>query len=254
MKSEQLEQAVAIYRSLSRNRQIKNFDGEIDLSTYLLNTFHVGPYFFFIYYLPEQKMEFTHESVKTVLGLEPAEFGLPYVMENIHPEDAPHFLRFEQTLIPFLGKLPPEKLVKYKVRYDYRLKDVDGNYKRILHQLLTLQRDEEGAVIRTFGVFTDITHLKTDTSMQLDLIGLDGEPSFYNIQEDCSYSNFDSPLSDREKQVLTCMGDGMTSKEIAQTLAISPHTANNHRKNILEKTDSENSAQAIIKAINGGWI
>jgi len=254
MKSELLAQAEDIYRSGSRNRKTRNFEGEIDLNSYLLNTFNVGPYFFFIWYLPEQKMDYVSGGIKDVLHLEPDNFGLSYLMENMHPDDVPHFLRFENTLVRFLAKIPPEKLPKYKVRYDYRVKDGNGTYKRILHQLMTLQCESDGAVIRTFGVFTDISHLKNDTSMQLNVIGLDGEPSFYSIQEDCSYSDDESPLSDRERQVLVCLGDGLNSKEIAEALQISKNTVDNHRQRILTKTDSGSSAQALVKAINAGWI
>lgn len=254
MKSELIAQAQAIHISLSRNRKIKNFEGEVDLATYLLNTFHVGPFFFFIYYLPDQIIEYTSEGVRDVLNLEPSDFGLQYIMDNLHPEDAPHFLRFEKVLIPFLAKLPPEKLTKYKVRYDYRMKDTGGKYKRILHQLITLQNDKDGSVIRTFGVFTDITHLKTDTKMELNLIGMNGEPSFHNIQDDCSYTSYESPLTEREMQVLACMGDGLNSNEIADALEISKNTVDNHRKNILLKTDSKTSTQALARAINAGWI
>ena len=146
MKSELVAQAEEIYRSGSRYRKIKNFDGEIDLNAYLLNTFHVGPYFFFIYYLPEQKIEYASGGISEVLGLDPKKFNLSYIVEKMHPDDIPVFMRFEKTLVSFLATLPPEKLTKYKVRYDFRLKDSQGKYKRILHQLMTLQCDTDGAV------------------------------------------------------------------------------------------------------------
>ncbi len=43
-------------------------------------------------------------------------------------------------------------------------------------------------------------------------------------------------LSDREKEVFRLIANGMKSKEIAESLYISPHTVNNHRKNIILKT------------------
>ena len=46
-------------------------------------------------------------------------------------------------------------------------------------------------------------------------------------------------LSDREKDVFKLIADGMKSKEIAEALFISPHTVNNHRKNIILKTGIE---------------
>lgn len=254
MKSELIAQAEAIYRSGSRNRKIKDFDGEIDLNTYLLNTFHVGQYFFFIYYLPEQKMEYVSGGVRDVLGAEPEHFNLQYIVEKMHPDDVPNFLVFEKTLVEFLAGLDPAKLSKYKVRYDYRLQDTDGNYKRILHQLMTLQSDKDGAVIRTFGVFTDISQYKDDLSMQLNVIGTDGEPSFFDIKEDCSFTNTASPFSDRERRILGCLAEGKRSDEIAAELGISKHTVDNHRKNILKKSGCSTSADAVRLAIERVWI
>ena len=49
-------------------------------------------------------------------------------------------------------------------------------------------------------------------------------------------------LSKREKEVLRMMFDGLTNKEIAQKLFISFETVKSHRKNILLKTGSKNTA------------
>jgi DNA-binding CsgD family transcriptional regulator len=214
----------------------------------------VGDYFFLIYYLPEQVMEYVSEGTSKVLSIKPEEFSLPYMVENIHPDDLPTFMKFENTLLHFLPTLPPEKLTKYKVCYDYRIRRSDGTYVRVLHQLMTLQNDPDGAVIRTFGVLTDISHLKKDTGMQLNLIGIDGEPSFYNIQEDGSFTSSESPLGEREKQVLAAMAEGLNSAEIAERLEISKNTVDNHRKNILKKTKSKNSVEALQVALEGHWI
>ena len=254
MNSSILKQARKMYQTISRNRQIKNFDGEVNLSKFLLNSFHVGDYFFLIYYLPEQDIEYCSEGVSKLFSIDPASFSLQYMVENMHPDDLPTFMKFENILLHFLPTLPPEKLTKYKVCYDYRIRRADGTYVRLLHQLMTLQNDPEGAVIRTFGVLTDISHLKKDTSMQLNLIGMGGEPSFYNIQEDLSFTSSESPLGEREKQVLAAMAEGLNSAQIAERLDISKNTVDNHRKNILKKTDSETSAEALRRALTGHWI
>ena len=52
-------------------------------------------------------------------------------------------------------------------------------------------------------------------------------------------------LSLREKEVLTLIGKGKSSKEIACDLSISIHTINRHRQNILQKLHVNNSAQAF---------
>ena len=51
-------------------------------------------------------------------------------------------------------------------------------------------------------------------------------------------------LSDREKQVLRLIDQGMTSKRVAETLIISINTVSRHRQAILEKLRVGNSIEA----------
>jgi len=55
-------------------------------------------------------------------------------------------------------------------------------------------------------------------------------------------------ISPREKQVLRLIADGHSSKEIADMLFISNHTAISHRKNLIEKFQVKNTAHLIKKA------
>jgi DNA-binding NarL/FixJ family response regulator len=51
-------------------------------------------------------------------------------------------------------------------------------------------------------------------------------------------------LSDREQEVLRHLGDGLTDKEIATRLGISPRTVETHVGSILHKLGVRNRAQA----------
>lgn len=55
-------------------------------------------------------------------------------------------------------------------------------------------------------------------------------------------------LTSREKQVLTLIISGYTSKEIAQRLSISKRTVDKHRQNILTKLDIRSVAQLLSAA------
>jgi len=55
-------------------------------------------------------------------------------------------------------------------------------------------------------------------------------------------------ISPREKEVLKLVADGFSSKQIADRLFISNHTAISHRKNLIEKFKVKNTAQLINKA------
>lgn len=61
-------------------------------------------------------------------------------------------------------------------------------------------------------------------------------------------------LSFREIQVLRCVADGETSKQIARSLAISNDTVNFHLKNIFQKLEVCNKAQAAAYAAIYGLI
>lgn len=52
-------------------------------------------------------------------------------------------------------------------------------------------------------------------------------------------------LTKREKQIVQHVARGMSSAEIGQMLEISPHTVQQHRKNINKKMKFKNIAQWI---------
>ena len=56
-------------------------------------------------------------------------------------------------------------------------------------------------------------------------------------------------LSQREKEILTCVVKGQTNKEIAQTLFLSTHTVITHRRNIVRKLEIPSPAGLTIYAI-----
>lgn len=62
------------------------------------------------------------------------------------------------------------------------------------------------------------------------------------------------PLSIREMEVLSCVTQGMSNKEIAVTLGISQQTVKNHVTSILRKLGVEDRTQAAIYAIRRGWV
>ncbi|MBI2460697.1 MAG: response regulator transcription factor [Candidatus Rokubacteria bacterium] len=62
------------------------------------------------------------------------------------------------------------------------------------------------------------------------------------------------PLTDREREILRLIAEGLTSKEIAAKLAISPYTVERHRANAMAKLNLHNRAELIRYAIRKGLI
>ncbi len=61
-------------------------------------------------------------------------------------------------------------------------------------------------------------------------------------------------LSERELEILTMLGEGATSKEIAQRLNLSIKTISNHRGRIIAKFGTTNTTAAILQAYQQGLI
>ena len=62
------------------------------------------------------------------------------------------------------------------------------------------------------------------------------------------------PLSDRELQVLRCVGRGLSTREIAEELFISVKTVEAHREHIKEKLSLASSGELLRYAIEHGRI
>ena len=61
-------------------------------------------------------------------------------------------------------------------------------------------------------------------------------------------------LTQREKEVLLALGEGLSNKEISQKLYVTEHTVKKHVSQILAKLDLADRSHAIIFAYNKGLI
>lgn len=66
--------------------------------------------------------------------------------------------------------------------------------------------------------------------------------------------NQDMRLTLREKQILTMIADGKTSKQIGEAYYISQWTVNKHRSNIREKLGLNNISGMVRYAIKNGYL
>ena len=62
------------------------------------------------------------------------------------------------------------------------------------------------------------------------------------------------PLTEREREVLALVAEGLTNEEIADRLYLSPATARTHVSRILAKLDVRNRAQLVVLAYETGLV
>ncbi|NER59077.1 response regulator transcription factor [Pseudomonas sp. MAFF212428] len=63
-----------------------------------------------------------------------------------------------------------------------------------------------------------------------------------------------TPLSAREQDVLGCLAQGLSDKQLARRLGISDQTARTHRRNMLGKTAMPNVCALLYLAFHQGWL
>jgi len=227
---------------------------EFEFYKKLWNFFLVEDSYYFVINHHSLTFEFVSKEVEDVMGYLPSEFDIPFMNGKLHPDDRSWFLSFGNSMVDFFTQLPVNKLLKYKVRYDIRFRKKNGDYARILYQGILLEHDEKGRILRSLSVHSDITYLKQEGRPVISFIGMDGEPSYFDVTSKNIFVESNDDLTRREKQVLKLLIEGKLSKEISGILKISKQTVDTHRKNMLHKKKLGNTGELIGKAIRYGWI
>jgi len=237
----------------------------IDFSKLMANLFCPGDYFYYIIDSPTLTYDFVSNSIETILGISSKELTIERIIGFLHPEDVNWLIRCEDVVAYFLkNQIQPEDIVNYKICYCIRLKVKDGSYRLFLIQTLTLKTTEKGALLKVFGCITDINHITSINNKRLSLIGLNGNPSYLELDvlnenpfEDfkpfVSFSR-DCPFTKRELEIIRLIGEGFSTTIISNKLNISEKTVLTHRKNILKKTEFKNTTELVANCIRKGYI
>ncbi len=100
--------------------------------------------------------------------------------------------------------------------------------------------------------------MKSDDPAELKIaLGrvLDGKSYFSaHFSEACEEMDSHQTLSEREIEVLKLIADGISTKDIADRLFVSPNTIEFHRKRIMRKLGVSNMAQLVKEGFAKGYI
>lgn len=218
-----------------------------------IDVFHIGEYFYVIFNTQIADMEYVNPNILQVLGYHSEEFRFQLLLENMHKDDLPYFYHYEQCAVHFFSSLPSDLFFKYKFAYDYRIKTKSGHYKRLHQQVIPIYYFPDGGV-RTLAIFTDLTHFEITGIPKLSFIGMQGAPSYYNVHLQDVIEKSTYTFTNREREILKYIVQGMTSEHIAKVLFRSIHTIRNHRKKILYKSKCSSIPELIVKTIREGWV
>lgn len=195
----------------------------------------------------------------------PAKFyyekGLKGYWKQFYPSD---YAIINNIVFPanfrFLEKVPSERYSDYVFSHNYRIQNPKGECVMMLQRYSYLPGNTPGKPIGIIGVGFDITHFKNDLNIihTIEKSIPHGNEIINDVLYKETYPVYNSAgtqrISKKELEILNYMADGLSSKQIASKLSISINTVNNHRKNLLQKTDCKNSAELLSLAAKHGLL
>ena len=219
-----------------------------------MNIVSVGRFYYYVFDLQNASIQFVSPEITEVMGYEPEQFTPEFYIQILHPDDVRALINYGKKVVEFFNAIAPADILSYKVRFDFRLLKITGEYIRVLQQVVILQTTDNGGVNRMLGIHTDISHIKNEGNPVLSFVGMEGRPSYLNVDLSSEFIPTTEFLTRREKEVLYYIVHGRHSNEIAEILFLSKHTVLNHRRNIMAKTQTSTIAELIAKTIQEGWV
>lgn len=224
--------------------------------------FCTGQYFFAVIEgTPTLKIKHLQGNLEQMTGHTPEQFVGKSLMDihqlMIPAEDSPILLSFSQFCINFLSTIPSERHNQVKFSFYFNILHKTGKLVPVIQQD-SIYTNAEGIPEYCFSFITDVSHLKAKNDVVCTVLIIDekGNQQFKYLSSNQLglQATEKGLLTVRERQIISGLAGGLTSKQIAVNLGISFHTVNTHRQNMLAKTGCKSSAELIKYALENALI
>lgn len=158
------------------------------------------------------------------------------IFKLIHPDDLAAKHLQELCFYHFIKKQPKRSRSNYYMMAKLRMKTAADSYIPVLHRIFYVTTPSDGTLWLAVCLYSPLVF-----DIPSKCVFVNSTNGQVMEQEEQTNAKI---LSAREKQVLTLINKGLSSKEIAQILSISVHTVSRHRQEILEKLQVKNSIEA----------
>jgi DNA-binding CsgD family transcriptional regulator len=140
-----------------------------------------------------------------------------------------------RLVFEFLYELPIEMRDQYLFSKDYLYRKRDGTFSHVFQKGMVLKSDSNGNIQLTLHIVTDITHIKKEDTGSLILVGPNNQNHIYSFEIKSQILSDHGSMTRRETEILALLAQKMDTKHIAAKLFLSPHTVDQHRRNLLKK-------------------
>ncbi|MFN8306599.1 MAG: helix-turn-helix transcriptional regulator [Ferruginibacter sp.] len=218
-------------------------------------------YFWFIADTVKWVIHASGGSLEKMMPIRESEFtGYPpdILFKNIHPEHVTSMFAFSNYWVSYFSALPDERKPYVKASMYLRMLNAKNNYNWFMIQYADNLIDDTGKIIYGLTVVTDISHIKREGDAMMSILDTydDSCQQFLCFDGKSVHGNqvILPALSKREIEVLYYLAAGHSSKQIAAELNIALKTIDNHRQNMLRKTNTKSTGELVAFGINMGYI
>lgn len=204
---------------------------------------------------------YVSESVKKFFGIEPELLlngGLPVGISFL-PEEQQHI--FAEKLFPNMAETCAQYAALGQVKdlrftYTTFIKTSSGAIKNFMHQITVVEEDQYHFPLLGIKFVTDIDSIKKDSNVDYEVAKYDAKDHLYKVLSYHSYPCVikGSHLTTREIEIARMIGEGKSSKEIADKICLSRYTVDNHRRNMMRKMQVANTSQLLQTISKQGML
>lgn len=238
-----------IYHEIFKSYANPNLSHHINKIIELDNYLPYSSTFFCITNTQNLTFEFISKNMASCLGLDKQELmkgGMREFWNRIHPEDIEIWLKALNDLMQHtLQEIPLKERSRMSYTWNYRLKNGKEEYVNIIQNTTPLEFDADMKPIiglAHYTVFDPKIKMQITATAKLLNNNNEYETKYFN---NFSQKLLTNGLSNRERDVIRLLTINKTSKEIAESLNISPNTVDTHRRNILKKLNISSTGELI---------
>ncbi|MGL4630669.1 MAG: response regulator transcription factor [Leadbetterella sp.] len=224
----------------------------LEMSKMLGQFAEINRQFISIFNIKSQKVLFLSNNYLEVLGYTCTEedykkYSVVYWMRDMPLNQSWFFMQmslfFKSTVQPLLKKAGDIKSLKWYM-HNFKLTPPKSGLHNISLTCSGLEFLSNGSMIVMMLIIKDVKGLVKEKTPWWAEFDINDGTKYYYHEKDKKFAK-GSILSDREKEILNHIKNGLDTKEIAEKLFLSPHTVEKHRKNMLEFTGARDISSLI---------
>ncbi len=207
-----------------------------------------------IYVIDYDRMKFEYVSENPLFlcghtAQEVTEMSYEFYYSHVPPADLALLDLINNAGFDFYEQIPlTENRKEYTIYYDFHLIDIRGNCLLVNHKLTPLFLTDDGKIWKALCVVS-LSNNRQSGNVMIYKEGVNFVWC-YDIEKQIWLTKPKHKLSNRALQILQLYAQGLSIKQIANRLFISPDTVKYHRRKIFEELGVRHVDEALFYATN----